>query len=867
MKKNFAVTVIAGLATLLEIMPLSSPAQLYQSTETNSATVKIVANKEYDKASMFKRIMLGEHYRREWAKEVEIEILDMDTTAGGLTPIKIGGGLQTKSLRLKGGDGKEYVLRSVNKDPSKAIVEELRGTFADDVVQDQISSANPYAPMVVASLAKAAGIFCSTPKMVYVTKSARLGEFAKEFAETVCILEERPSGNEEHSPAYGFSKQVLNSQKMLEKIFADSDHQVDEKAFLKARLFDILIGDWDRHEDQWQWAAFDRGDKTIYQPIPRDRDQAFSRMDGFIPQLATRKWGIRKVQHFNYYIRDVYGLSANGMHLDRNFTTRLGLYDWLAIAEQLQDVLTNDVIAAAFREMPDPIYNISGRETVAILKRRRDDLQKYATDYYQFLSEQVNITGTKEVEIFEVKRESDDFTTVTVYKSGKDKQAGKIIYQRTFLRGETKEIRLYGLEGDDMFNVAGETKKGILVRVIGGKGEDSYADNSSVKQSGHQTRIYDNSNSIIDGGKETKQYISSDSLKNGYNRRSFVFDWMAPMLSPGYNPDDGMLIGGGVIFKKQQFGKAPFGSMQSLAGNYAFSTGAYSAWYKGIFTEFIGRTDLHLVARFNSPTYTRNFYGLGNETNNDEKTGKDYYRVRIGQFTVSYSLNRKFGSKNSLSIGTEFQSIRVEDSEGRYITTGSAKGDSINFNRQKFTRTQVSYQFSTLNNSLYPTKGVNIRANAAFIQNLDETERFFAQMSSEAAFYNSLGRFTLAGRTGVATNLGNDYEFYQANYLGGLTNLRGYRRDRFAGKTTLYSSTELRFRVSSFNTYITKGVWGMLAFVDNGRVWLPNEESDNWHSGYGGGLWFLPFSKIAMTATYGVSKEDKIVSITAGFLF
>ena len=129
---------------------------------------------------------------------------------------------------------------------------------AEDIVQDQISSANPYAPLVVASLAKAAGIFHSTPKMVYVPASARLGEYATGFAGTVCLLEERPAGNEENNAAYGYSKKVVNSQKLLEKVFSNSDHQVNEKAFLKARLFDILIGDWDRHEDQWLWAAFEK---------------------------------------------------------------------------------------------------------------------------------------------------------------------------------------------------------------------------------------------------------------------------------------------------------------------------------------------------------------------------------------------------------------------------------------------------------------------------------------------------------------------------------------------------------------------------------------------------------------------------------
>jgi outer membrane translocation and assembly module TamA len=193
--------------------------------------------------------------------------------------------------------------------------------------------------------------------------------------------------------------------------------------------------------------------------------------------------------------------------------------------------------------------------------------------------------------------------------------------------------------------------------------------------------------------------------------------------------------------------------------------------------------------------------------------------------------------------------------------------DSSVFGRNKFGRFELGYQFNTVDNPLYPRKGVKLQTNAAYIQNIDESSKNFVQLTTEASFYNSKGRFTLATRTGVSTNFGDDYEFYQANYLGGLTNLRGYRRDRYAGKTSVYSNTELRFSVSNFNAYITKGTWGLLAFADHGRVWTPGEDSDTWHHGYGGGVWFLPFNKLAMTATYGGSKEDKLVSITAGFLF
>jgi len=39
-----------------------------------------------------------------------------------------------KICAVAGDNGKEYVLQSVKKDPSRAIVEELGGTFAEDAV-------------------------------------------------------------------------------------------------------------------------------------------------------------------------------------------------------------------------------------------------------------------------------------------------------------------------------------------------------------------------------------------------------------------------------------------------------------------------------------------------------------------------------------------------------------------------------------------------------------------------------------------------------------------------------------------------------------------------------------------------------------
>ena len=86
------------------------------SSDTPSVkTVTMAAGKQF-KASAWKQLWWGKHWRPEWLVPVTFNVFDIDTTAGGLTPLKRGGGHQTKSLRLSSKDGREYILRTIDKD-------------------------------------------------------------------------------------------------------------------------------------------------------------------------------------------------------------------------------------------------------------------------------------------------------------------------------------------------------------------------------------------------------------------------------------------------------------------------------------------------------------------------------------------------------------------------------------------------------------------------------------------------------------------------------------------------------------------------------------------------------------------------------
>ena len=837
-----------------------SPDQLISA---DSSTAKVIPNPYYARAGGFKRFLLGHHYRKEWATAVEVEVINFDTTAGGLKPLKMGGGMQTKSLRLKGADGKEYVLRSVNKDPSKALPPEFRGTFANDVLQDQISSSHPYAPLVVAELARAAQIYYITPRIVYVPNSPKLGEFQKELGNTLCLFEERPVGEQEDNPNYDFSVKIVTSEKMLEKVFGDNDHRVDEKFFLKNRLFDMVIGDWDRHEDQWVWATFKMdNDQTFYKAIPRDRDQAFPKLDGLIPKIAARKWAVRKTQSFEHSIRDINGFNMNGLHLDKNFTIGLTYDDWMNIVDSLQQSLTDAKIEQAFTKLPPSIYNISAEKLISRMKSRRDDLKKYAATYYKFINNEVNIVGTEDTEFFEVTRLNDS-ARVVVSKINKKGEKDNELFNKTFYASETKEIRLYGLGDADQFVVNGEGEEGILVRIIGGNGVDSYSVNSGKVNA---TRIYDSTGNNFQNARQARRILTRDTLFVDYNRKGFKYNRLVPKFTPGFNIDDGIYIGGGFTVIKHKFGKAPYGYVQTLAGNYAFATGAFNFWYDGIFKQTFGKWDLRLSAEINAPNYVFNYFGLGNETpllqNNIS-----YNRVRSNQYNGTIGIIRTFNQKFTWDFNLGYQNIKVERTQNRFISDPRAKVDSSLFSAKQFGYLQAGYRIDNTDNILYPTKGVRLQTAMGLNQNLEDGEQNFPYLHFNVSGYATAGNITFALRSGISSIFSNEFEFYQANTLGGTTNLRGYRRTRFSGRTSVYENAEIRWKLGTTNLYIIKGHIGLLGFLDGGRVWIPTEDSKKWHWGYGGGFWILPYNKLAFTVTYGISEEDQLFNVRAGFLF
>ena len=236
----------------------------------------------------FGQFWLGKTYREVWDLPVTVPMLNLEEELGGLTPIRKGGGQQSNSLRLEDKDGNQLVFRSIMKSAAKVTPDFAKNTWAQSLLQDGLSAAHPFGAFVIPKLSEAANIYYTEPKLVYVPKQRGLGIYNESFGNELYLYEDRLSGDRSNSPNFGNSKKVIGINDLRPKLDkSKTKHVVDQRWTLRSRLFDLWVHDWDRHNDQWRWASFKEGDKTIYRPIPRDRDQVFFRFDGPLYTFAS----------------------------------------------------------------------------------------------------------------------------------------------------------------------------------------------------------------------------------------------------------------------------------------------------------------------------------------------------------------------------------------------------------------------------------------------------------------------------------------------------------------------------------------------------------------------------------------------------
>lgn len=843
-----------------------------------TTTASIYTQEEITKTG-FHNFVWGDRYRKYYGTPVTVPNLSLDTIYGGLTPVRAGGGHQSKSLRLADKDGKEYVMRSMRKSAElylqsmafkdQYVVGEFENTAIEKLLMDFYTGSHPYAPYIVSTLSDAIDIYHTNPKLYYIPKQKALGDFNVNYGDELYMFEEHAGDNHGDLKSFGYANELKSTDSMLEDLRDDEKYAVDDKLYLRARLFDMVIGDWDRHTDQWRWAENKKNKKIIYKPVPRDRDQVFSNMgDGPLMSLATRIVpSLRLMEGFNEEIRSVRGFNSSPKTyvLDIALLSETNLKDWITEAEYIQENLTADIIDKSFKDFPVEIQDSSLPKLKEILLSRISHLKEYAKEYHRILNKFAVVSGTDKDDWFEINHLNKKEVQVKAYRNIKGKK-DKLFFNKTFSSDVTKEIWIYGLDDDDYFEDNGSARNKIRIRIIGGQNNDIYN-----LTEGQKITIYDYK-SKKNTFKETNNArikLTNDYNTNVYNPLAIRNSVNQIIPTVGFNPDDGLKIGFTNTFTYNGFRLNPFTEKHTFNASFYFATQGFDFGYTGEFANIFGNWNFEVETRFTSPNFSVNFFGLGNKSvNNDDDLGMDYNRVKLEQIKVVPSIvyNGQLGGKFKVGIGLE--TIEVEETEDRFINTFYvANNEDV---RNTFLGVDATYTYENKDNAAFPTMGMSTMIKAGYKQSLVNDSQNYAYIIPSLAFDYKLipsGRLVLATKWKAHFNLGDDYEFYQGATVGGIDGLRGYRNQRFTGKKAYYQNTDIRFSLRKMKTNIIPISLGIYSGFDYGRIWLPTEDSDEWKTSYGGGIFLNGANVVSARVALFYADEGPRFTFGLGFGF
>ncbi len=627
----------------------------------------------------------------------------------------------------------------------------------------------------------------------------------------------------------------------------------------------MLIGDWDRHYDQWRWGEYKVGADIVYRPIPRDRDQAFSKYDGTLLSLLLKMPALRHMQSFKDDIQNVKWFNMEAYPLDVAFLKAADEKAWMEQAQFIQKNLTDKEIATAFAKLPKEVQDGTSEEVIKRLKSRRSKLTKYAQRYYEVLQKTVLIVGTDKKDTFIIERMADGKTEVKVFRNKKDGEM--LISTRIYNCKETNEIWIYGLDDEDVFEVKGEGNHPIKIRLLGGLDKDSYR-----IANGKQIRIYDfkSKENDFETTSHTRIKLSDDYELNNYDYKKPKYNALSGFPNAGFNPDDGIKLGVSISYTVNQFKRNPYTQKHNIKANYYFATSGYELLYKGIFPNILTKWQFEVDGAITSPNFSSNFFGYGNETVNEEdELGMDYNRVKAQIMRAAPSMNWKGDFGAFFSAQAVVESIEVDRSPNRIIGLPGIVDERV-FSTQNFAGLNLKYGYENYDNLSNPTIGMKFSFEAGYKVNLTDTKRAVPHAEAILGFSHKIlseGKLVFATLMKSKFLFSNDFEFYQMATIGGDFDVRAFRSERFSGKRSYFQSSDIRLELGKITSSIVPMRYGLLTGFDYGRVWLPNESSDKWHTSYGGGFWLNGINIVTAKLSYFYSEEGGRVSFGLGFGF
>ncbi len=850
MKINTFITLL--LIFLPAFLPAGKLFSQQPDTVPQGRTVtKSVYPVEMKSKSGFYNKLWGKHYRTIYSTPIRVQPLQLDSLLGGVRVVD-----QTEQLHgllLEDKDRRLFMLRPLGG--STSFIEsdffremyrksDFRDTYLDTFIRDAYTMINPYTFMASGYMANKAGLESLRYRLYYLPPNSvrdTIVDGTRIQDKIVTVID---------IPDINTRENIYTTPEMLDKLHENKNNRVNQQLYIRERMFDILTGDWNKIPENWNWIAENTEQGVEFIPVVIDRNHAFTRVDGLLFKQLLNILTLGFIFDYDDEYKNIKKFNKLGFTLDVALTPESVESDWVGEAEYLKSLLTDQLISEAFNELPPEIKGEDIERIKINLKARRENLPEIAAEYYRLLQYNPVLTGTVRDDRIIIDRSPEDSIRVRM----EDIATGEQVFAKTYDRKLTDQIWIYGLDGNDQFEILGKKRKSSPVYLVGGKGKDTYQ-----AEPGGNIRVYDykQSKDSLDAVKGVRKIFSDNEKVVGYDydRTNYHTSSFTPWGI--YDSDRGIDLGSFFTYTRYGFKRLPFTYQHRIGFSYL-----NGFVYKGTFPLYNEKQTFIVDANFGFPNNFYNFFGFGNETDGYKDEKRKYNRVNIREFRIAPSFRQKIGRYSELTLHGAYELYKVKNPDkDRFINAYYDDDDRI-FDYTNYADLGVKYVFEKKLSSLFRRLEAGI--DAGWKVNLNDTGRNFPYTEAYAelnlAFSEKFMWATMAKGKVLYTN---KYDFYHA----ATTELRGYRSYRFIGKESFYQFSDLRLDMGNLKNPLMPVKYGLFAGVDYGRVWYPGEDSNKWHLSYGGGAWFILLNKIITKYSLFGSSDTVRFMFELGFGF
>jgi hypothetical protein len=464
----------------------------------------------------------------------------------------------------------------------------------------------------------------------------------------------------------------------------------------------------------------------------------------------------------------------------------------------------------------------------------------------------VDVQATDASEVVRIDRSQAGSVLVTVSAPGEFEGP---YFSRRFVAGETNEVRLHLNGGDDRVTVSGRGDSGILLRLVGGDGDDVF----TFETNGDDARLYDSEGDNSAEGPDAPGIDSKpwDEWEWSEEDRDQPRDWgkqTLPIFWTSYTTDLGLFLGGGASLKGYGFRKRPFSWSLDVRGGWSPRQqkgrveleGRFNRQNYAIFWPYTAR-----VSRLDVVHY----YGLGNQSVAGAQT---FHEVDLTMASASLGMGVFLESGFELSGVARVERASTQANVGRYFDSVRPVSGDGGYTSLAFAG---NVTFDPLANSAATGSRLRFRGSGAVFPSALDVDDTFGRVEAEVSALLASSPWpavSLAVRAGAQQVFG-DFPWHKAAFLGGSGSVRGYDEQRYAGDAAVYASAEARLRVLRPRVIVPVAI-GVFGFLDTGRVYLDNDSPGGWHTSTGAGLYFQPIQQPYLVRI-GAGKGDDTTKV------